>query len=326
MATAKAQAPLLGAYLMVGTDDLKKKTALAHLEKRLAASGEPEFNMDVVDGSEQPDAGALRSSLDTLPFGGDFRLVVVRDVDKAPKAVTEAIVSYLKNPSPTTVLAMTATKVAANTRLYKAVAAVGPKAVMDCAPKKRRELPAQVAKMAAAHGKAIAPDAAEELIRLVGESTTMLDAELGKLAVALGPGVGAITAQDVTRLVTRVAEVQPWDFLDAVCRRNPAEAMQMLNRMPSQSVIGLFTLTIRRLRELICAKALERRGCAGQLASELKLQSWQVKNHVAWARNYSMAELVGALRTGAQCDADLKSLPDKTLTFQRWVLSFCARG
>ena len=322
MAATRAQAALLPAYLMVGTDDLKKKTALAHLQKRLEASGEPEFNLDVIEGSEQPDAGAVRSSLDTLPFGGEFRLVIMRDVDKAPKPVTEAVVAYLKAPNPTTVLAMTAAKVAANTRLYKAVAAVSTKAIMDCAPKKRMDLPLQVVKMAASHGKRISPEAAEELIRLVGESTTMLDAELGKLAVALGQQ-GDITPQDIDAHVVRVAEVQPWDFLDAVCRRNPTEAMQMLNRMPSQSVIGLFALTIRRLRELISAKALDRKGCLGQLASELKLQSWQVKSHGTWARNYSMAELTGALRSGAQCEADLKSLPDKTLTFQRWVLSFC---
>lgn len=322
MAVGKAAGTLLPAYLMVGADELKKRTAVERLERRLAASGEPAFNSDEVDGAASPDPGALRSSLDTLPFGADFRLVVVRDVDKAPKAVTEAIVSYLASPSPTTVLAMTATKLARSTRLYKAVGAVGPKAVMDCAPKKRWELPAQVSKLAAAHGKQMGPEAADLLVRLVGESTTMLDAELGKLAVAVG-SKPVIEPQDVSANVTRVAEVRPWDFLDAVCRRDPAEAMRMLNRMPSQSPVGLHALMLTRLRELVAAKALEGRGCPGQLASELGLQSWQVKNHASWARNYSMGELVGALRSGADCEQALKSTPDKTRAIQRWVLSFC---
>lgn len=321
--TFKAKgAALLGAYLMVGTDELKQRTALERLDKRLEASGEAEFNRDVLDGANVSDAALLRSSLDTLPFASDFRLVVIRDVDKAPKAVRDMIADYLADPCPTTVLAMTCTKMAKNTRLYKAVEKLGAQAIMDCAPKKRWELPGQVVGMARTHGKQMDPEAAELLVRLVGESTTMLDTEVRKLATTVADRA-TITTADVEANVTRVAEVRPWDFLDAVCQRDPAQAMRMLDQMPSQSPIGLFTLTVSRLRELICAKALEARGTPGALAQTLGMQSWQVKNHAAWARNYTMGELVGALRSAAVCDQALKTTPDKTRAIQRWVLSFC---
>ena len=315
-------AALLTAYLMVGGDELKQRTALDRLDKRLATSGEPEFNRDTLDGANVTDAALLRSSLDTLPFASDFRLVVIRDVDKAPKAVRDMLADYLADPCPTTVLAMTCAKMPKNTRLYKAVEKIDPKAIMDCAPKKRWELPTQVVGMARTHGAQMDPDAAELLVRLVGESTTMLDTEVRKLVTTLGER-SHITAADVEANVTRVAEVRPWDFLDAVCQRDPRTAMRMLDEMPSQSPIGLFTLTVSRLRELIAAKALAQRGTPGALAQALGMQSWQVKNHATRARNYAMAELVGALRSAADCDQALKSTPDKTLAIQRWVLSFC---
>lgn len=322
-ATFKAKgAALLHAYLMVGEDELKQRTALERLEKRLAASGEAEFNQDVLDGASLSDAALLRSSLDTLPFASDFRLVIIKGVDKAPKATRDMLADYLASPNPTTVLAMTCAKMPKSTRLYKAVAKLDEKAVMDCAPKKRWELPPQVAGMARTRGKQMDPEAAELLVRLVGESTTMLDTEVRKLASTIGDRAN-ITAADVEANVTRIAEVKPWDFLDAVCQRDPALAMRMLDEMPSQSPIGLFTLAVSRLRELIAAKALAERGTPGMLAQTLGMQSWQVKNHATWARNYTMAELLAALRGAATCDEALKSTPDKTRAIQRWVLSFC---
>lgn len=316
-------APLLPAYLMVGGDELKQRSALARLDARLEATGgDPEFNREVLDGTNPPEEAQLRAMLDTLPFGSDFRLVVLKDVDKAPKATTEALVSYLGNPCPSTVLAMTAAKLPKSTRLYKAVAALGATAVLDCAPKKRREIPQQVVGMARSRGKAMDVQAADLLVRLLGESTLMLDNEVGKLAVALG-SKPIIEESDVRRLVTRVSEVKPWDFLDAVAQRDPAQAARMLSLMPSQSPVGLFSLTVTRLRELVCAKALARRGSTQSLASELGLQAWQVKNHAAWARNYTMDELTAALRSAPACEEALKTLPDKQLSFQRWVFSFC---
>ena len=318
-------APLLPAYLAVGADELKRRHVVERLDKRLqSAGGDPTFNREEIDGGTSLEPAHLRSILDTLPFGSDFRLVVFNDVDKASKALTEEIVAYLGNPCPTTVLMMTAAKQPKTTRLYKAVAKLGDKAILDCTPKKRWELPQQVVAMARAHGKTMDAEAADVLVRLVGESTVMLDNELAKLAVALG-SKPSIDVDDVRRLVARVAEVKPWDFLDAVCRREPAEAMRLYSLMPSQSPLGLFALAVSRLRELITAKALAERGCPGTLAAELGMQQWQVKNHASWARNYSMAELVGALRAAPACEGALKSSPDKDLVMLRWVLSFCTK-
>lgn len=321
---AAALKSLLPAYLAVGTDELKQRHLVERLDRRLAQSGDAAFNRDEFDGGSAPDPQLLRSSLDTLPFGSDFRLVVFHAVDKAPKAVADAIVAYLDDPCPTTVLLMTAARQARGTRLFKAVAKLGDAAVVDCAPKKRWELPQQVVSMARARGKVMDAEAADLLVRLVGESTLLLDNELGKLTVALGDAP-AITASDVRRMVPRIAEVKPWDFLDAMCRRDPAEAMRLYAQMPSQSPVGLFSLALTRLRELIAAKVLAERGCPGTLASVLGLQSWQVKNHASWARNYTLDELLGALRSAPACEEALKSSPDKDLAIQRWVLSFCTR-
>ncbi len=71
-----------------------------------------------------------------------------------------------------------------------------------------------------------------------------------------------------------------------------------------------YTLLCGRIRELIVAKALDSRGQGRELAATLKLQAWQVKNHLTWARRFSMAELVAALEAAVDVELALKGSAD----------------
>lgn len=319
----KSQAKLLPVYAAVGADDYRKDEAVARLRNIVSKSGDLAFNSETFDGhSGYPDAGELRSSLDTMPFGADFRLVVIDGVDRAGKELSEQLVSYLKDPNPTTVLMMTADKLAKNTRLYKAVASYGEKAVIDCTPRKAYELPPVVVGMARRHGLVMDETSARDLVSLVGESRTMIDNQLSKLEMLLGPGA-QVDVATLRENVARVAKVQPWDFLDAVGARRPDEAMRQYALLDKGELVGLLARTVRRLRELLAAKCLQERGETSALARELGLQAWQTKKLPGFARNYSFAELRRAISSAAACDASLKSEPDKDLAFQTWVLSFC---
>ncbi|HJH74953.1 MAG TPA: hypothetical protein OIL86_13630 [Eggerthellaceae bacterium] len=139
----KQEAPLLPVYLIVGEDALKRDAVMKRLRARLSALGDLSFNADEFNG-ETALGGDVVAACNTVPFASPVRLVEVRAADKLKKADAEALVSYLSSPSGSTVLALVAEKLAKNTRLYKAVAAHGKTAVIDCAPLKRNELPKTV--------------------------------------------------------------------------------------------------------------------------------------------------------------------------------------
>lgn len=325
-----AQQPgLLAAYIAVGTDALKVERIFERMDKRLVeAGGDLDFDREVFAADKLDDPALLRSSLDLVPFACEMRLVVVRDVDKAQKPVSEAIISYLEHPNPTTVLLMSASKLAKTTRLYKAVAKLSPSAIMDCTPKKARELPAQVSEMARGYGIRLDGEAAQAMVSLLGESTMLIDSELRKLA-GMFPGK-ALSRQLVEANVSRVAPFKPWDFTERLARRDAAGAMEVLGQIPAKDTYALFLQSVSTLRELLCAKVLDESRCTGELAErvgELRgrpVQAWQVKDLVPNSRRYSLHELRGAIRSAVECDAELKSHPDKDLVFARWVLSFCA--
>lgn len=319
-----ASSPLLPAYLAVGPDEVKREAAVDRLKRRLADSGMADFNLDERDMTKEQDVDAVVSSLNTYPMGAEFRLVILEGCDRLAEPFRDALVGYLGNPAPTTVLLLTATTLAKNTRLYKAVAKIDKKAVIDCGAKKGRELPLLVQGMARRHGKAISLDGAEELVARAGENTRMLDNELNRLAQMVdGP---EISRSDVERLVVRTAEVKPWDFLNAVAARDLARALELYRLQPPRSEMRLYSLLCTRLRELMTAKALDARGRGRDLAQTLGLQGWQVRNHLAWARRFSMTELEDALRRAVEVEGSLKGSRDSSVAFTAWIAAIAGEG
>lgn len=316
-----AETNLLPAYLVNGEDELKRETVLKRLRARMDKLGDMGFNSDTFDG-ETALGGDIVAACNTMPFAAEARLVVVRNADALKKADSEALVEYLAEPSSTTVLAVVARKLAKNTRLYKALAAMGKQAVIDCTPKKAYELPKTVRGMAVSHGITMSDAGARRLVELVGENTVHLDAEIKKLALA-HTGGQPIGPAEVEALVTRSAEVKPWDFTAAFAARDTAECVNLLGKMESASPYALIGMCVTRLRELIAAHALAARGQGGakELAAYLKQPEWRVKNHPAWARRWTAGELRRALITARDAERAMKSGTEPHDAFKDWMLS-----
>lgn len=307
-------------YLIVGTDALKRDEALRRLKARLEPSLAP-FNLHECTSSDIT-ATELIASLNTLPVGDSIRIIIVREADHLLKETSEALITYLKDPCTSSVLVLVADTLARNTRLYKAVSAAGSRTVIDCTPKKRWELPAQVKKMAAARGITIDEAATQELVARVGESTTLLDAQLSILAEIYAQS-GHIRLEDVETSITRIAEVKPWYLLDAICARNASKALSLYAIMHNTSQVALIAMLATRVRELICAKSLEQRGQASMVAKELHKQAWQIKNHLRWARGFDTGELETLLCRCVECDAAIKGGGDPDTIFTDLIVIAC---
>ena len=322
MSNGSEQNQLLAAYLAFGEDALKREAVIARLRKRLSALGDLSFNADDFDGETA--AGAdIAAACNTMPFASPVRLVYVRNAEKLKKADSEELISYLAAPSESTVLALEAEKLAKNTRLYKAVAGLGPKAVIDCTPPKSWEMPKRVRAMATGHGIVLTEGAAGALVELVGENTVHLDSELKKIALAHS-GTDAVGEREVRSLVARTSEVKPWDFTAAFAERNLAKCLALLSRMESTSAHALIAMCATRIRELMAAQSAARRGgtSVGQL---LHLPDWRVKSHGAWARNFSPSELRAALVSSRDAERAMKSGADPDEVFYGWLVDTLRR-
>ena len=310
---------LAAAYLIVGVDQLKRETATRRLKGRLS-SGFEAFNLDERTASANLTAADLLVSLNTLPGGGGFRLVLIHDAGKLSKPVSEAIIGYLADPNPDCVLCLVAESLSKGTRLYKAIAKVDRRAVISCDAIKPRELPGYVLRLARSLGISIDQAAARELVSRVGEDTTLLERTLRSLGEQCG---ATIALEDVERYVARTAEVKPWEFLDKVAAGDAARALELYHSMQNPSHLALLALLTRRVRDLICARSLMDRGQGGQVATELGRQEWQIRETVAAARRRSPARLSECLAACAQCERELKGGAEVETAFVTLLLELC---
>lgn len=317
-----ADSDFLPAYLIVGADELKRDFVIERLITRMSKLGDLDFNKDVLEGGATS-TEELLSACNTLPFMSEKRLVLVNDADRLKKPVQEAVVTYLEAPNETTVLALVAEKLAKNTRLYKAIAQVDKKAVIDCSPLSARDLPMQVERFAQSRGVTITRSAAEGLIALIGESTVHLDGEIAKMAIALGKG-SVIDVDEVNAYVARVAEPKPWHLSDALAARDAKACATLLSRMNAQSPFGLLTMCVNRMRDLLVAKDYQGQSVSA-LAQALKRPDWQVKSYPRWAEGFTERELEEAIVSAAACDQAMKTGADQQATFERWLLDVCKR-
>ena len=314
---------LLPVYLVVGADELKRRTVLERLRKRIAAEGDLDFNHDDFDGA-LAGGSDIAIACNTLPFASPLRLVEVSNVDKLGKQDSDIVAAYLAAPSESTVLALSCEKLAKNAKLYKAVTAISPAAVIDCAPMKRYELVRALRSMAVGHGFTLTERAAEKLVALVGEDTVRLDTELRKLALA-HKGNDPVSDREVDSLVAQTSEAKPWEFVDAFSARDTRKCLSLLPLLPSTTCYALLAMCVARLRELACAKSLSSRGEQARLPEMLKVPSWRVKNHAAWARGYSDDDLRRAFTSARDCERAMKSGADPDAAFKTWFVTVTAR-
>jgi DNA polymerase-3 subunit delta len=111
-------------YLIISEQEFLLQHALDKLKARVSEVADIDFNYEVFEG-ESASADAIMAACNTLPFASERRLVVVRNVEKLSKEGIDALTKYAEDPSPTTVLALAATKLAKNTRLFKVVEKLG---------------------------------------------------------------------------------------------------------------------------------------------------------------------------------------------------------
>ncbi|MDR0308959.1 MAG: DNA polymerase III subunit delta [Coriobacteriales bacterium] len=346
--------PLLPVYLFNGDDELKQETLRKRLIQRVfgvghgvsATTGTSGDRTDSTDANDNTDDGGLEDlnlqvfrpdqirdaehlldTLNTLPFMADHRLLIIKEADKLPKALSECIIEYLKAPNPSTILALSAHKLAVNTRLYKAIAAIqNGKTIVNAASLKASQIPELTRRIASSLGIALTVDAAAELVDRIGTSTVTISTELKKLSAwAQAQGIQQITMEMIADQVIRVTESKPWDLADALSLRRPEACLQHLSRLQASTPQSLFTYCLGRLREMLSIKSLERRGgmSSQRIAATLGRQDWQLRSAFSGSRLYSQGELINALIEAPSIEARMKSGADAKQLLTLWLMTLC---
>jgi DNA polymerase-3 subunit delta len=319
-----AKGPLEPVYLLVGTERLLVERAVSALRNAIDSKGVPGFNVEVFDGKGL-DAARVISAARTLPMMAETRLVLLRHVDAMTPTEQTHLAAYLDDPSDSTCLVLTGTKLDGRAKLAKLAKKKG--YLVETKPLRGRELREFVGAEAASRQHKIMPQAVEALVDAVGDDLAAIDDALERLSLFVGAGQ-RIDAEAVRMCVTRIRVESVWSLVDAIGlkdRRKGITAAQSLldDREPP---LRLLAMVARQLRMVARMREALSEGLRPQdAAKRAGAPPFKAADLTESARRFTADSLGDAFALIAQTDKALKSSkrpPDVIL--QDAVLELCA--
>lgn len=309
--------PMAPVYYITGDEEPLKDEVVERIVDRAVDKSCRDFNLDVRSAGDLT-AESFHALVETPPMLTERRAVVVKGIEQWRSASTtwRVVQRYLGHPSPTTTLVLTQ---GAGQKEHADVARAAIHVRVDALDPDR--LLSWVNRRAESAGIALSQQAAEHLLRVVGNDLSGLAMEIEKLAAA---AVGeTIDVTDVAALVgvRRGETLQDW--IDAVLLRDIPRALDMLDtvlsgsgvtgvRMVSALGTGLVGVMLAcSLADSGRSRQQIRRELMGTLRSTRPhgLGNWSdvVALWVEATEAWSTLEANQALRAAYDCDRRLKS-------------------
>jgi len=221
---------------------------------------------------------------------------------------------------------LVATKIRKDSKLYKAVQALG--GVFEYTAPKKSEYPSWVMDLFRSKGRTMNADGASALVRAVGRDLRRLEIEAEKIIAYAGERTD-LSRDDVVSVVAQTAPVSVFDFLNALGARECGGAFTLLDDLiaDGQDLHGIHAMTIRHLRTLVSARALIDRGAKqSDVQRSVGMAEWQARVAMEQARRFRAEELSRALMDAAALEARMKTgQGDPRVLFEVWLAGVCHR-
>lgn len=230
------------AYLVLGDDPTLRNDALRVLVVELLGDDDPtlaveEFTLSGRAGAEDGDdaaaadtrgpvlAAALNAAA-TPPFGTERRIIVLRDVGSLVTADADAVVRWLADPLPTTVLVLVAGGGRMPATLPKAVKAAGGKEVRTASEKTGDALAVELRRV----GVVLTAPASRRLTEWLGDDAGRVPGLLDLLRSVYGEGA-RLDVDDIEPYLGASGGVPPFQLTGAIDRGEADTALEVLHRL-----------------------------------------------------------------------------------------------
>lgn len=245
-------------YLLYGEEKFLIEEVLQRIEALAVDPASRDFNLCRFDGKETS-APALLDTLQSYPFLGDKKLVVVKDFDSAPSAVLEQLEPYVSNPLSCTVLVLVAEKIDRRRKFYQAFEANG--VVTQFFSLFDNQVPVWVDRRVRGKGLTIDREAVTALVETVGNDLGRLEAAIQQLVTYLGERT-TILSEDVEAVVGDFREWSIFELTNATAEGNWERAMKILGRMmqEGEEPVMIVAMLARQFRILAKGMAMLKKG------------------------------------------------------------------
>jgi DNA polymerase-3 subunit delta len=296
-------------YILHGANDLQREEVLAAIVDAVGLTPDlRDLNTEVLHAPVSE--SDLRRACSTIPFLGDVRIIIARDVLGQTKGqAAKDIAAYLPEMPPTTTLVFSESK---NISAKHPVLTQAKKMQADIqqfgAPK-AKELPRWIRQRTQKLGGNIGPRAAAMLSQNIGGNLRLLDQEIRKLLLYCGENK-TVTVDDVKAMVPYVQSADViFNLVDAIGQRNARTAAFYLHRLldVGEHPLGIFGMVVRQFRLLIQVRWMMDHGSNEQeIIARLKLHPFVAQKVRGQARQFTPNQLRTAYQMLSDSDLAIK--------------------
>jgi DNA polymerase-3 subunit delta len=284
--------------LLVGPEELLLRRAADVVLEELRAGGA----LDLVDvrANELPDDGL--PDLRTGSLFGDPRAVLIRNAQELPAAISTALLAELEGPPPDATVVLLASGTAKITKLATKIKALGGRT--DVLPPKEWDTKAWsllVVDEFRRHNRAANPAAVNAILAHAGLDVAGIAEKVAQVAAGSPPGT--VTGEQVDALVVGHGSRGSFAVADAMCERNPTQALELLSGVldSGDDPVMVLGALAYRLRSLVAV--------AGRLEPKsvgLNITPGQARRLQGVRRNFGPGELTAAYAELAGADREIK--------------------
>ena len=290
-------------YLFYGNDELAMHKFVQGLVEKVMEGSMGDMNISRFQ--ENPRVEEVRSAAYVMPLFSDRRLVIISNALDWVKGSRnkDAIIQLLEGLPDSTALVIQITSEPERRDWKDFTGSHWLRKWIQEQPTQRvfqkesalpaiGQLPGFVMKEAVEKKGEFNPQAAQELVRAIGNDTRVLSLEIEKLLTYVNYE-RPVTAEDVRLLSPEVAPISVFDMVDAIGARNIPKAAQLLHRLlETEMPIPLFGMIIRQFRLLIQARELmDGGGNKNQIEKILKVHPYVAEKVEKQTALFDMTQL-----------------------------------
>ena len=275
------------------------------IENNVLAEEEKGFNQMVLYGRDV----AIEDIVDNakrFPMMADRQVVIIKEAQDLSRTI-EKLISYVKNPQPSTVLVICYKykKIDKRKALYKAIQKVG--LVYESNKLYENQVAEWIRRVLSGKRYLIDSKATLMLVEFLGTDLSKISNELDKLMVVL-PAGSTITPKSIEENIGISKDYNNFELRKAVGERNVFKVNRIINHFAQNQKANPMVMSISLLNsfftQLLIFHSLKDKS-KNSVAKALGVNPFFVSDYTTAAKNYPMrkvSQIIGLLR-----DADVKS-------------------
>lgn len=292
-------------YFLMGEEPYYIDKISEYIENNILTEEEKGFNQMILYGRDV-NIEAIVSNAKRYPMMAEKQVVIVKEAQDLSRTI-ENLVSYAKNPQPTTVLVICYKykKIDKRKALYKTIAKTG--LIYESKKLYENQVSDWIRRVVLGKNYKIESKAILMLVEFLGTNLSKISNELFKLFTIL-PENSLITPQIIEENIGISKDYNNFELRKAVAERNILKANRIINYFAQNQKANPIVMTISLLNsfftQLLIYHSLQDKS-KSSVAAALKINPFFVSDYSLAAKNYPMrkvSQIIALLR-----EADVKS-------------------